>query len=192
MEPKGILRNKDETEPYHSNSDELDRKEVIRNTQLNSHMNNESSRGDKIRAQINQAKKDQGLPVDDKHAKWDEISLYKNEQERSATMKIDEPKTPYEGGFDPNGEYYQEDEEIPDFELGQGAQVNYENTQSLGGGEVLKNEDEDEDEEDDEPKEKPLTAEERHKLFEQKRKEHYHMKADALHHKIQIDDEDDE
>ena len=26
-------------------------------------------------------------------------------------MKIDEPKTPYEGGFNPEGEYYRDDDD---------------------------------------------------------------------------------
>lgn len=34
--------------------------------------------------------------------KWDEANLYLTEQERSSTMKIDEPKTPYAKHYDPN------------------------------------------------------------------------------------------
>lgn len=33
--------------------------------------------------------------------KWDEANLYLTEQEKSATMKIDEPKTPYAKRYDP-------------------------------------------------------------------------------------------
>jgi protein phosphatase inhibitor 2 len=33
--------------------------------------------------------------------KWDEANLYLTEQEKSATMKIDEPKTPYAKHYDP-------------------------------------------------------------------------------------------
>ncbi|RKF79020.1 putative glc8 protein [Golovinomyces cichoracearum] len=33
--------------------------------------------------------------------KWDEVNLYLTEQERSSTMKIDEPKTPYAKRYDP-------------------------------------------------------------------------------------------
>ncbi|XWW97735.1 hypothetical protein V2A60_005722 [Cordyceps javanica] len=33
--------------------------------------------------------------------KWDEVNLYLTEQERSSTMKIDEPKTPYVKQYDP-------------------------------------------------------------------------------------------
>ena len=38
--------------------------------------------------------------------KWDEANLYLTEQEKSSTMKIDEPKTPYAKRYDPD-----EDEE---------------------------------------------------------------------------------
>jgi len=33
--------------------------------------------------------------------KWDEANLYLTEQEKSSTMKIDEPKTPYAKHYDP-------------------------------------------------------------------------------------------
>ncbi|KAI9740551.1 MAG: hypothetical protein M1834_005132 [Cirrosporium novae-zelandiae] len=33
--------------------------------------------------------------------RWDEANLYLNEQDRTATMKITEPKTPYAGRYDP-------------------------------------------------------------------------------------------
>jgi protein phosphatase inhibitor 2 len=36
--------------------------------------------------------------------KWDEANLYLTEQERTATMKIDEPKTPYVKHYDPDVE----------------------------------------------------------------------------------------
>lgn len=214
--PKGILRNRDEGKSPASHGDTLDRQEVIKNTELNALMNNESTKGDAIRRKIQAAKQqrqglesagagvgvaagapgargDAGVDDDtDRHAKWDEINLYKSEQERSATMKIDEPKTPYEGGFDPTGEYYQEDldEDIPDFELGK-SQVNEEPIQSLNGGEVLPNDDDDDDDAQQEQQEPPLTAEERHRRFEEKRKQHYHMKGEALRTKIDISDDDD-
>lgn len=40
--------------------------------------------------------------------KWDEANLYFTEQEKSSTMKIDEPKTPYAQRYDPS----EDDEEI--------------------------------------------------------------------------------
>jgi protein phosphatase inhibitor 2 len=40
--------------------------------------------------------------------KWDEANLYLTEQEKSSTMKIDEPKTPYAKRYDPE----EDDEEM--------------------------------------------------------------------------------
>lgn len=97
------------SESAESNADRLDRQEVIKNTRLNAQLASESSKGDKIRAKIAEAKSHQSdddgneshgeKPSD--HLQWDEVNLYKTEQEKCATMKIDEPKTPYEGGFNP-------------------------------------------------------------------------------------------
>ena len=45
-------------------------------------------------------------PIDDDEnnprLKWDEANLYLTEQEKSSTMKIDEPKTPYARRYDPS------------------------------------------------------------------------------------------
>lgn len=167
--PRGILRNKDEAKP-HPFEENLDRSEVIRNTVLNSKMHSDPTKP---------PQPDSTTPGENPdHLKWDEINLYKTEQEKAATMKIDEPKTPYEGGFNPEGEYYQEDvdEDIPQFELGKGEAEDAE--QSLNGGRILRSESPEEEEEEEEVK--PLTAEERHKKFEEKRAAHYHMKAKPL------------
>ncbi|KAL3423141.1 glc8 protein [Phlyctema vagabunda] len=43
--------------------------------------------------------------------KWDEANLYLTEQEKSATMKIDEPKTPYAKHYEPSED--EEEEEVP-------------------------------------------------------------------------------
>lgn len=197
-EPRGILRNKDEKRERRELTEELDRKEVIRNTMLNAKLASESSKGEEIRAKIAQARKlgsgengaeDNG---NNEHLKWDEINLYKTEQEKSATMKIDEPKTPYTGGFNPNGEYYQEDDiDIPAFNLGKSELEKQSLPQdSLNGGLIYVDPDQkfDEEEPKDDEKEQ-LTAEERHKRFEEKRKQHYHMKALPLKQGVQLDEE---
>lgn len=43
--------------------------------------------------------------------KWDEANLYLTEQDRSSTMKIDEPKTPYAKHYDPAEDPSDEDED---------------------------------------------------------------------------------
>lgn len=44
--------------------------------------------------------------------KWDEVNLYLTEQERTATMKIDEPKTPYAKHYDPAEDPSDDDEPL--------------------------------------------------------------------------------
>lgn len=190
MEPRGILRNKDEGSPPQPAEAQLDRQEVIRNTRLNAQLAAELSRGDAIRAQIAEARSKEGNGASHDHLKWDEINLYKTEQEKVATMKIDEPKTPYEGGFDPTGEYYREDgdgdepnEDIPDFSLGEGQYDDEANGAANGAADDEKDEVEEEKEE-----EKPLLAEERHRKFEEMRKAHYHNAAVPLKHKVDVPD----
>ncbi|KAI1982305.1 hypothetical protein LOZ51_001081 [Ophidiomyces ophidiicola] len=60
------------------------------------------------------ASKANGACVDDDSSpklKWDEANLYLTEQERTSTMKIDEPKTPYVPHYDIDQE---DDEDDPD------------------------------------------------------------------------------
>jgi len=44
--------------------------------------------------------------------KWDEANLYLTEQERTSTMKIDEPKTPYAKQYDPAEDPSDDDEDM--------------------------------------------------------------------------------
>lgn len=187
MEPRGILRNKDEGHPAVHEEGDLDRQEVIRNTKFNAHLTADATKGDRIRAQIAEAKHHNG----EEHLKWDEINLYKTEQEKAATMKIDEPKTPYEGGFDPLGEYYQEDETeaIPAFTLGESESLPARALESLNGGEVIASPDNEEEAEDEEEKEEEILAEEKHRRFEEMRRKHYHLAAAPLHNKVDISDD---
>ncbi|KAL7667103.1 Protein GLC8 [[Candida] zeylanoides] len=205
---RGILRNRNETSPtspHGADASELDRREVIRNTRLNAQLTSaqEKTKGDILRHKIAEQKaldpagteEPRTASPEAEHLKWDELNLYKTEQEKCATMRIDEPKTPYEGGFNPNGEYYRDDDDIPGFELGEG-EFDADATQapsSLNGGEILRSPEADAEVEDDAEDSPPeLSAEERHRHFEEMRKEHYHMKGNALKQGIQISDDEDE
>ena len=77
------------------------------NTQYNAGHRRSSSagtRGPLSRRQSSRAGSEYGADDDDETSprlKWDEANLYLAEQERTATMKITEPKTPYAKHYDP-------------------------------------------------------------------------------------------
>lgn len=163
--------------------------------------------------------------------KWDEANLYLAEQEKSATMKIDEPKTPYARRYEPSQEEEEEmrmldaeelkvDEldkvkaernkdvsmregDIPGLELGEPEEPfgidggssgdNLSRSSSVKGEKqvVVDPSDGGHDGEN-----VGLSAEERekHRRFEQRRKQHYEMKdvKDLLGHPEELDELDDE
>lgn len=198
--PRGILRNAPElkkSEHLISGEEKLDRKQVLANTKLNAQLSSDStdglSEGDKIRQKLASINK-----KDDNHLQWDEVNLYLTEQDKSALMKIDEPKTPYEGGVDPNNDYYRTDNEddeeeatLDDFALGEPLESTSETLKdSLNGGEIVEDDNDDSEEDEEEEEEEQISAEERHRRFEEKRKSHYHMKLELLKHPVPVDDEE--
>ncbi|KAL8937216.1 MAG: hypothetical protein Q9211_003792 [Gyalolechia sp. 1 TL-2023] len=146
--------------------------------------------------------------------KWDEANLYLAEQEKSATMKIDEPKTPYAKRYEPSAEEQEEmrmldaeelkvdeldkvhaekdkdhpmkDGDIPGLELGEPeepfAMEGEGSGDSLSRGGIVKGEKQvvvDPSDGGHHGEENVgLSAEERekHRRFEQRRKQHYEMK----------------
>lgn len=148
--------------------------------------------------------------------KWDEANLYLTEQEKSATMKIDEPKTPYAKQYDPaedeeeiemidadelmvdeldkargarrqSGDRSKEDD-IPGLSLGEPEEAIPE--KEFGDGEPKKRAVHVNGEEH-----VGLSAEEqeKHRKFEEMRKKHYEMKnvANMLGHPEDLDDDDE-
>lgn len=77
-----------------------DTKELtLQNTLVNAGRRRSSSTrpGSELRRQSHASQHDENEP----RLKWDEANLYLTEQERTAKMKIDEPKTPYAPHYDP-------------------------------------------------------------------------------------------
>jgi len=77
---------------------------TLQNTLQNAgHRRNSSQnpRGSVSRRQSTNPGHDGNEAGDNMRLKWDEANLYLTEQEKSSTMKIDEPKTPYAKRYDP-------------------------------------------------------------------------------------------
>lgn len=205
QKPRSILRNSSVSEysPELSTGsyEALDREKVLENTRANAKLHDV---GSAIRSHSSPGQRANGTAPE--HLKWDEANIYLNEQEKSATMKITEPKTPYQGAVG-ESEYYQPDEdedavetrdgkklvvdELDDFSLGESQYtslpdrtVQNDRIERVGG--------DNEQEEEEEEEEPEITPEEKHRRFEEMRKAHYHMKGSVLKHPIPPEDEDDE
>ena len=136
--------------------------------------------------------------------KWDEVNLYLTEQDRTAKMKIDEPKTPYakhydpaedmsdEGGLDGEGDggipglsLGEPEEEVPAGEFERRPSKVQVDDSSVSGSVHC-----------DDDALAGLSPEERekHKRFEDMRKKHYEMRdvAHLLGHSEEVEDLADE
>ena len=146
--------------------------------------------------------------------KWDEANLYLTEQEKSSTMKIDEPKTPYAKHYDPTEDEAElhaldaDDLMVDELEMeksrpGKSSKAKEEEIPGLSLGEP--EEAIPEREFDENGKRVHVTGEEhvglsaeeieKHKKFEEMRKKHYEMRNVAsllAHHEDEVDDDGDE
>lgn len=204
---KGILRNKqaaDSLSPELSNeqasstSPVFDRNAVLENTKANAQLHTVGNaiiekHKSEIQAEIENFKDRPTSDSNPSHLKWNEANLYLNEQEKSATMKITEPKTPFQGAVG-DSEYYKpddEDEELNDLE-GEGLLLG---ESEIGPDSTLQDDriivDKDAKQSDDEDSEPEETPEEKHKRFEQLRKNHYFMKGAVLHKPVELDEDEE-
>ncbi|GAV52769.1 hypothetical protein ZYGR_0AI00510 [Zygosaccharomyces rouxii] len=172
------------------------RKQVYKNTQLNAKL---TSKSDPAGAPVGIS----NLPKDtlslkhqqDEALKWNQKNLDANEmtKQQFQDIKIDEPKTPYQGAVDPSGEYYKpdEDDDLNNFSLGE-PEVNLQDGQEEGS------QGSDQQQPYSSPSSssssRPLSEEEaKHKRFEEMRKKHYNLKDVLKNRRLQEDqDEDDE
>ncbi|KAM4066369.1 protein phosphatase inhibitor 2 (IPP-2) domain-containing protein [Hirsutella rhossiliensis] len=129
--PKGILKN-----PSHQKSPpppapapmqrerSMSGKEVtLANTQINAGRRRSSSAGRRPAGSRRQSANMSELNESSQRLKWDEANLYLTEQERSSTMKIDEPKTPYAKHYDPAEDPSDDDDEDDGGSRGPGVPV---------------------------------------------------------------------
>lgn len=218
--PRGILKN-----PSHTKSpteQPVSEKDVtIANTHINAGHRRSSSgarpSGSRRQSAIHGSGEDNSEPS--QRLKWDEANLYLTEQERSSTMKITEPKTPYAKHYDPAEDPSDDDEDylsggpskrqntrpgreddIPGLSLGEPEETFPEDQTSPSprSEKSVHVEDESHAGHDAEDELAGMSPEERekHHKFEQLRKKHYEMKnvAQLLGHPETLpeDEEDDE
>ena len=76
---------------------------TLANTQINAgHRRSSSSAARGPGSRRSSTQDPDGLAESSQRLKWDEANLYLTEQERTSTMKINEPKTPYAKHYDPS------------------------------------------------------------------------------------------
>ncbi|KAF5628722.1 hypothetical protein F25303_10355 [Fusarium sp. NRRL 25303] len=217
----GILKNSYQKSPPTSpNHDQpaSDKELTIANTQINAGHRRSSSgarpSGSRRQSGANSSIGDVLEPS--QRLKWDEANLYLTEQERSSTMKITEPKTPYAKHYDPAEDPSDEDEDpladagarlknsrpsreddIPGLSLGEPEEeIPEAGAPSPRSEKSVHVDDESSIGHNAEEELAGMSPEERekHRKFEQLRKRHYEMKnvAQLLGHPETLPDEDED
>ncbi|KAJ2977470.1 hypothetical protein NUW58_g7804 [Xylaria curta] len=126
----GILKNSFHKSPPESPVKEKDLSEkelTIINTQTNAGHRRSSSSASRPAGSRRRSSRTSTTSADDEMAgnqrlQWDEANLYLTEQERTSTMKITEPKTPYARHYEPSEDEDDEmadGDQIPGFSLGE-------------------------------------------------------------------------
>ncbi|KAF5668105.1 hypothetical protein FHETE_5371 [Fusarium heterosporum] len=215
--PRGILKNSYQKSPPTSPSHDAshtDKEVTIANTQINAGHRRSSSgarpTGSRRQSGVNAADNEPSQRL-----KWDEANLYLTEQERSSTMKITEPKTPYAKHYDPAEDPSDEEEDpladagsrlknsrpsreddIPGLSLGEPEEeIPEAGAPSPRSEKSVHVDDEDSIGHDADAELAGMSPEERekHRKFEQLRKRHYEMKnvAQLLGHPEEADEDDE-
>lgn len=130
-------------------------------------------------AKLSKANSSDNSEDEDERLQWNQENLEQNEitKKQFQDIHVDEPKTPYQGAMDLNGEYYTIDDEdnLNDFSLGE-PEVKIPETTSFNEKVTIKEEPEQKDQEEEERTEEEESAEARHRRFEEMRKKHYNVK----------------
>lgn len=169
------------------------RKQVYKNTQLNAKLTSKN-------AEANKAVNAAHLPKDtlslkrqqerEEALKWNQKNLAANEltKQQFQDIKIDEPKTPYQGAVDPSGEYYRpdDDDDLNNFSLGEPE------VEPEAEPEVLVNEQNDSSEDQKDPSKTLSDEEARHKKFEEMRKKHYNLKEVFKNRRLHGNEDEEE
>lgn len=167
------------------------RKQVLMNTQLNAKLTSKRQDGSTGIGGSHVLPKDtlslKRQQEAEERLQWNQKNLAANEvtKQQYQDIHIDEPKTPYQGAIDPNGEYYKDDnedeEELDNFSLEPGSSVAAatpkRESESLGG--------------DSEPVHHADKDDEHTRRFEEMRKKHYNLK-EALQSRRQKNEDYDE
>ncbi|KAI1751569.1 hypothetical protein F4782DRAFT_179353 [Xylaria castorea] len=207
--PKGILKNSFHKSPPESPVKEKDISEkelTIINTQTNAGHRRSSSTASRPAGNRRRSSRTSSQSADDEMAssqrlQWDEANLYLTEQERTSTMKITEPKTPYARHYEPSEDEDDEmadGDQIPGFSLGEPEEEIPQNEFVSGRkpSKVHVNDDDATPEHDAENEFVGMTPEERekHRKFEQLRRKHYQMGdvARFLGHPEELDEMEDD
>ncbi|CAK7270216.1 hypothetical protein SEPCBS57363_003993 [Sporothrix epigloea] len=96
-----------------------DKERTIHNTQVNTGHRRSSSAARPTRRSRTPSSVQDPDDADGQRLKWDEINLYLTEQDRTATMKIDEPKTPYAEHYDPAEDPSDDEDQMEGLSLGE-------------------------------------------------------------------------
>lgn len=213
--PRGILKNSFQKSPPMSptKEQEMTEKEItLQNTQANAGHRRSSSAASRPAGSRRQSSRTPSLSAEDAsdehqhRLQWDEANLYLTEQERTSTMKITEPKTPYAKQYnpaeDPDDDEDMADgrgEDIPGLSLGEPEEEVPEDEFGSGRKSTSKVHVSDEDAtplHDADGDLLGMTPEERekHRRFEELRKKHYEMReaVGLLGHPEVVDEVEDD
>ncbi|QLQ77779.1 hypothetical protein HG537_0A00260 [Torulaspora globosa] len=164
------------------------RKQVLMNTKLNAKLTSKKREG------LAGAGGSHVLPKDtlslkhqqdaEERLQWNQKNLAANEltKQQYQDIHIDEPKTPYQGAIDPDGEYYKDDDEdeaeLQNFSLDPGSEPVLEPKAENTSSEPAADPESDKDE--------------RSRRFEEMRKKHYNLKEALQNRRLQDNDDDDD